>query len=197
MKWVVTKFSDPWPTLAYGMQACVMNVCDCPNGTGALGSQCPSHDFLKCSKCSSDGCQLSGDVCVDDVDYYFVNRRMDMVRANEYCRQNYRRGSLATVLTDSDMVKLANSDIGNSPHIKLWLGGKRAVDDYNRFFWINKDADESYTSGVEIDKFWVPGQPDNRGAGEPCLGINRDTLEIFDIPCNQANYFMCQSRCWT
>ena len=144
---------------------------------------------------------------INHVSYHFVFQKMTWEEGNKYCRDNYEHGSLATIHSQEEMEKF-NEVMKYKTSYPVWLGGRRAVDDSGKFFWIWNDEDTPDTSGSEICQkhpMWDPfGAYPTYDLRRECIYYEREMTfadysyrGMRDMFCGDgyAYYVVCSSRC--
>uniref|UniRef100_A0A8C9YQQ0 C-type lectin domain-containing protein n=1 Tax=Sander lucioperca TaxID=283035 RepID=A0A8C9YQQ0_SANLU len=120
---------------------------------------------LLSGQCSSVGGQL--------YEYHFIGKNMTWKAAKEYCRKHHT--DLATVSNQADMQRLHNP-------AKFQAGA-----------WIGLQRDWRWSQpGVEFNESeskWYPGEPNNLGNHENCVGMRNDKWN--DISCSYIYEFIC------
>jgi len=99
----------------------------------------------------SDGCDVPRDpLCTDfsQISYHVIDQSLNWEDANQYCKDNYAHGSLATMHSEEEWAAFDSAINGSGDY--LFIGARRAKDDTNRWMWIWDDEDQPDTSGSEI-----------------------------------------------
>uniref|UniRef100_W5KPK3 C-type lectin domain-containing protein n=1 Tax=Astyanax mexicanus TaxID=7994 RepID=W5KPK3_ASTMX len=114
--------------------------------------------------------------------YHFVNQSKTWTEAQRYCRQTYT--DLATINNMDEMKKL-NELLQGKAKSSVWIGLSRGSTVKLRW---SLARDNVHT---EKDMFqnWKPGEPDNIGGIEFCIGTY--AVNWFDDICLRQRTFIC------
>ncbi|XP_055021603.1 macrophage mannose receptor 1-like [Boleophthalmus pectinirostris] len=119
--------------------------------------------------------------------FHFVYELKTQEEARSYCRQHYT--DLATVENMEDVLTLRNTVnlsrllTPDGFYNSVWIG---LYDDFTAWSWSLSDPpynSESYTN-------WYPGEPNNNGGNECCVGMSSDEM-WWDSHCSNVFPAMC------
>ncbi|OWF42812.1 perlucin-like [Mizuhopecten yessoensis] len=144
----------------------------------AMKNMTRGHGVLGCPKVTGGYYHLVGQNC-----YMFNDVKKTWYEAKEWCVLN--KGHLARPTTFD-----INQYLKNECRVRgkqYWIGGHDTVQE-GVWLWDNGDPIPS----IAMD--WAPGEPNNYGSGQDCLGIGQDQAKQWDDKsCNHNLEFACQT----
>ena len=89
---------------------------------------------------------------------------------------------LVSISSERENSFLIREIVRNTHHSHFWIGLKRTPFDYSVWAW---------TDGSPMTfSDWIPGQPDDYGAGEGCAEFYNERWN--DLPCRNSLHFICE-----
>ncbi|XP_060601412.1 perlucin-like [Ruditapes philippinarum] len=139
---------------------------------------------------TSTGCPIDFIKHENSCYHIFATPTLKWWEAMAYCQiYGGGAGTLATVESESEQLFLENEmkkAFPNSSRRHYWLGANDVTHE-DTWVWIKKDEYvQEYTP-------WAPGEPNNEGKSENCLGLyDRYQYKWNDAPCNEQQGFICE-----
>uniref|UniRef100_H2YTW6 C-type lectin domain-containing protein n=1 Tax=Ciona savignyi TaxID=51511 RepID=H2YTW6_CIOSA len=119
--------------------------------------------------------------------YYTIKSDMTYDQAKSKCSQ--LGATLATQGPKSrDVMRILEAQMSVLTTEEYWIGLTDKADE-GRYVWEDGTALQSSQAN------WKPGEPNNAGNNEDCIGINYlDTLQWNDYPCSRDLYALCERK---
>uniref|UniRef100_A0A671YZM0 C-type lectin domain-containing protein n=1 Tax=Sparus aurata TaxID=8175 RepID=A0A671YZM0_SPAAU len=128
-----------------------------------------------CYSTSAQHCALFSGL---NVTFVLIETLMTWTEAQSYCREHHT--DLASVRNTAENQKVMDLVPAGQ---KVWIGLFR-----DSWKW-SDGSDSSF-------RHWAPGQPDNSGGKEACVGADlNDDGTWWDFACDQNSLFVCYSPC--